>query len=215
METSTAKNPAPDSKKQAEDKRHTPWNSSPWMTLTAWAVLIGIAAALIIMLMMLYQKNPMGSDAVNHQKGKQVRAPNEFDPLSGQNAPGLPGSGRPTSAEDSLRLNLPPQSSFINPDSPPAVSAEPIETSAPMLKFMPLSVTLSNSRPTAYFEIRNDGNADLIYNLSTNNSLISVSPTYGTLKSNQRAKITVTGYTEGIVVIDSNGGYDAVTVKFE
>jgi len=194
-------------------------NKKTWLKLSAWAALLSVAAAVILLAILLSQKKPKNSNLSKRQKDKITLEKSLIDPNSKTNKSGK--SSVTIKDNENTTYTFPPDMA-IEPANPGgiyenrlAVSEEPLDWEAPMLKFMPLKLDLSSANPTKQFWIRNDGRPDLTFNLSTNSNQITAVPASGHLKTDQTIYITVTGTTEGIVIIDSNGGYDNVKVEYQ
>lgn len=191
------------------------WDNSLLLTLMAWAAVIGIVAAIALMLITLYQKKPGSNDEVIYQNGARKKTPDELSTASTSTSTDVPEPEINPSYAQSLFPTEFSSSTRTPSEPPPAVSEERIFSSAPMLKFMPLEVALGGGISSAVFNIQNDGNADLIFSLSTNTDLISTFPSSGVIKPSAHMPITVSGTSEGIVIIDSNGGHDLVIVLYK
>jgi hypothetical protein len=199
-----------------EDQNHATDEKRSWLTLAAWITLIGVIAVIITLAILLFsQRKPTSKiPTTTSKKGRASRQSRDLKSALTRYAGEIQSS---TTTE----FVFPPKDvakelgnpSIYKPQT--ITSQESMVWSSPMLKFMPLRLELSSKKPTDSFWIRNDGNQDLIFNLSTNSSQISVTPTSGKLATSQVAYITVTGTGDGIVIIDSNGGYDVVKIDYK
>ena len=183
------------------------------MTVLAWAAAIGIIAAIALILVgnLLPQRE-------TNSGGPELYPQKESSSTGDSSETGADTATPTFSAQDLfpayLSQPLPKDKEPWN-FPPPAVSRQPVIFSAPMLKFMPLSVTIDSAHSQRTFFIRNDGNANLTYSLSTNDKRISVSPTSGAIPPKELVWITVTAATDGIVIIDTNGGHDVEQVFYK
>lgn len=192
-------------------------NNGSMHTIAAWVAVIGIVAAIALMALGAYQTNSTPNDAATKPPSRRSLSPDSAgaSTTNTESAPDPLGSGEttPVPFPDYASPPIPKDQEPAN-TPPPATSGQGVIFRAPMLKFMPLSLALGGSHPNGTFDIRNDGNSDLVFSLTTTNKLISVSPSSGKLHTDEIATITVTAAGGGGVIINSNGGYDVVKVSY-
>lgn len=186
--------------------------------LSAWAVLLSVLAAVILLAILLNQKKPQDNNSSSRQKDNISLEKSLINPKGKSGAAG----NSATVTDTAVNFGFPPKNLAIEPANPGgiyenrlAISEEPQDWEAPLLKFMPLRLDLSPAKPTGRFWIRNDGRPDLTFHLLPNTNQITVSPASGRLKTDQTVYITVTASGYGMVIIDTNGGYDNVKIDYK